>query len=266
MSETDGHAVTTVGVAGAGAESIADLVAAAGGDPVVGDPESVLDAEPDAAVALGEGAVTALATRAPDLPVLTVDGPAGLLSVPSDAAPDAIERLLDGEWTAHGRTLLDVVVGGSDTPAASSPSSAASAPAASATALLDITLMTAEPARISEYAVEASAGAPDAFRADGVAVATPAGSGGYARNAGGPSLSPAVGGAVVVPVAPFAIDQARWVLEYPLTLSVERDDFPVELFVDGERLQEVTTDTPVSVRRAGTATFVGVPERTPFFG
>jgi len=254
MSETDGHAVTTVGVAGAGAESVADLVAAAGGDPVVGDPEAVLDAEPDAAVALGENAVTALATRAPDLPVLTVDGPAGLLSVPSDAAPDAVERLLDGEWTAHARTLLDVVVGGT------------AAPAASATALLDVTLMTAEPARISEYAVEASAGAPDAFRADGVTVATPAGSGGYARNAGGPSLSPAVGGAVVVPVAPFAIDQARWVLEHPLTLSVERDEFPVELFVDGERLQEVTTDTPVSVRRAGAATFVGVPERTPFFG
>ncbi len=249
MSQSDGCAVTTVGVAGAGAESIADLVATAGGEPFVGDVAAVLGSDPDAVVAVGADAATALATRAPDLPVLAVDGPAGLLSVPSDAAPDAVERLLAGEWTGHERTLLDVVAGEED-----------------ATALLDITLMTAEPARISEYAVDARVGSPAPFRADGVVVATPAGSRGYARDADGPVLSPALGGAVVVPVAPFAIDQARWVLEYPLTLSVERDEFPVELFVDGESLGEVGPETPVSVRRAGVATFVGVPERAPLFG
>jgi NAD+ kinase len=237
-----------VGVVGSGAESLADLVAAAGGDPLVGDANRVAAAGVDVAVAVGRGAARDLAVGAPGLPVLAVDAP-GLPSVPRASFPDALDSLLAGEWTARDCSLLEVVADGE-----------------TASALLDVTLMTREPARISEYAVESGTEAVESFRADGVVVATAAGSHGYARNAGGPTLSPPIDGAVVVPIAPFAIDQDRWVLDYPLSLSVERDECPVELYVDGERRREVDTETPVSVRHDGTATFVRVPERTPRFG
>ncbi|WP_394351524.1 hypothetical protein [Halobacterium bonnevillei] len=50
-------------------------------------------------------------------------------------------------------------------------------------------MVTAEPARISEYAVETGTERVDEVRADGVVAATPAGSHGYARDADGPLLS-----------------------------------------------------------------------------
>jgi NAD+ kinase len=262
---------TAVGATGPGAGEVADLVAAAGGDPVTGPPEDVLAADPDAVVAAGEDAVLAAAKGAPATPVLAVDAGPGLCSVPRDRLPDALAGLLDGAWTGIERALLKV-----------------SAEDRTLPALLDVTLVTAEPARISEYRV--ATGGPSAagdraaapspagidggggatrvgqFRADGVVAATPAGSTGYARSAGGPVLDPATDAAVVTPIAPFSITQDRWVIGYPLSLSVQRDEGAVALYVDGEETGRVETGASVTVTLQGTATFAGVPEREPFFG
>jgi len=252
MSDSEsGRPPSAVGVTGTGAEEIADLVAAAGGNPVVDTPETVLDADPalDAVVAGGESAARAVAVADADAPVLAVDAGRGLCSVSRADLPSAIDRLLAGTWDVQRRLVLDVTAG-----------------ERTARSLLDVTLMTSRPARISEYGVEsATDGDVEPFRADGVVVATPAGSHGYARDAGGPSLSPAVDGGAVVPIAPFAIDQRRWVLDFPLTLTVERDT-PVDLFVDGERVAAITPGVAVDVRTRARAPFVAVPERTPFFG
>ncbi len=102
------------------------------------------------------------------------------------------------------------------------------------TAVFDTTLVTAEPARISEYAISVDGRPHTEFRADGVVVATPLGSSDYGRAAGGPVLTPGTGLAVV-PIAPFATIADTWVVEPPLSVRVERDD-SVTVFADTDQL------------------------------
>ena len=92
-----------------------------------------------------------------------------------------------------------------------------------ATAVCDCALLTTEPARISEYRITTNGRSLATFRADGVVVATPLGSGGYNHAAGGPRLAPETGVAVT-PVAPFATRADDWVCSPPLSVTVERDD------------------------------------------
>ncbi|ELZ91720.1 ATP-NAD kinase [Haloferax mucosum ATCC BAA-1512] len=138
-------------------------------------------------------------------------------------------------------------------------------------ALFDTMLVTSEPAHISEYGVARSSTAVpfsdgtdsdsadigpggdawtpvDEFRADGVVVATPLGSSGYARAAGGAVVGPDAG-VTVVPVSPYATQTNSWAFQPPLRLTVERDDAPVSLVVDTEIAREVAPFESVVVER-----------------
>lgn len=101
----------------------------------------------------------------------------------------------------------------------------------------DLTLVTTEPAHISEYRVSPKQSIRDSFRADGVVLATPLGSDGYAHAAGGAVLHPTAGVAVV-PISPFTTDTTSWVLSPPLTLTVERDD-EIYVVADGKTVATV---------------------------
>jgi NAD+ kinase len=124
-------------------------------------------------------------------------------------------------------------------------------------AVFDTTLMTSEPARISEYAVRVG-GRPHAeFRADGVVVASPLGSSGYNRAAGGPQLAPKTGVAVV-PIAPFATIADKWVLTPPLSVAVERDD-SVSVFADTTHLTTGGAELTVDIETGEPLSLVDVP-------
>ncbi|MWG33313.1 NAD(+)/NADH kinase [Halomarina oriensis] len=195
-------------------------------------------ADADVVVAVGDAALSAVAART-DAPVLVVGGDTPL-SVPRATATEAIRALHTGtvETTAH--PLLGVECG-----------------AARSTAVFDVTLVTAEPARISEYSVHSTGREVDRFRADGVVVATPLGSHGYAHAAGGPVLAPDADSLVTVPIAPFAIGADDWVVPMAeTTLRVEREEAPVECFADTRRVGTVSPDEPVRVRPEGTVRFV----------
>ncbi|WP_339104368.1 NAD(+)/NADH kinase [Haloterrigena salinisoli] len=115
-------------------------------------------------------------------------------------------------------------------------------------ALFDVALVTDEPARISEYGVSSRGDSIATFRADGVVVATAAGSHGYAGTVDAPHLSEAVGAVAVAPVAPFVTDTRRWVLpDDRLELTVERDEGPIALVADGRRVTSVGVDARISV-------------------
>ena len=167
-------------------------------------------------VTVGEEPLTDCAARGEARPIL----PAGLEADWSPAS-EAVPELLAGESlkalpTVEARPLA-VSVGNDAT-----------------TAAFDVTLITSEPARISEYTVSVGGRPRATFRADGVVVATPLGSSGYARAAGGPQLAFGTGLAVV-PIAPFATIADAWVLRPPLSIRVERDD-AVDVFADTDRL------------------------------
>jgi NAD+ kinase len=240
--------MTRVGLLGDGAGAAADVVCEGGGDPVVG--EDALAGDVDALAALGEPALLDALAADVDAPVLPAAAGREYGGVSRDDLPDALAALTAGEYDVRERQTLSVTTDGVDT-----------------RALADVFMVTAEPARISEYAVETGAERVDEVRADGVVAATPAGSHGYARDADGPLLSRGAGALSVVPVAQFRPERSRWVLDPPVTLTVVRDDADVSLLVDGrdngfaDAHQSVTLDwgdpLPVAVVASSTpvATF-----------
>lgn len=196
-----------------GAADLADT-ALADASLVTGDASEVVAAEPDAVVAVGEPALHALVRERVAAPVLTVGDPPGVPAVAHDDLAAAAGRLVAGDWTTRDRRLLAATVDGRVEPA-----------------LADAMVVTERAAAISEYSVTSDGDATQ-FRADGVVVASPTGSHGYARSAGGPVLAPATDAVAVVPVAPFTTDRRHWVLDPPVTLAVERDESAVSLLVD----------------------------------
>lgn len=225
-----------IGVVGpdAAADRLAEAVATA--RTVTGTAAEVVAAEPAVVAAMGDAAVSALVRAGVEAPVLPVDAGDGLDSVSPAAAPDALEEAVAGDLAVRSHPTLSVAVEGETV----------------GRGCFDAMLVTSEPARISEYAVEA-AGGVDQFRADGVVVATPAGSHGYARAVGGPVLDPDAGGLAVVPVAAFTVRSSSRVVgtSGELTVRVERDEGDISLLVDGDVCREVPTRRPVTVRVDG---------------
>jgi len=249
MSESVDGAV--VGIVGDASAAVRSAVEAAGAERVTGATEAVLAADPDRLVAVGPESLPALvAEGVPASPVLPVDAGPGTQSVPATAAAAGIESFLTGEFEPHTTTVLDVAVDGRQR----------------TRAIADVMLVTAEPARISEYDVRSGAERVADFRADAVVVATPLGSHGYARRVDGPVVARGTGVLAVVPVAPFATDADHWVLpDDGLELRVARDEHDVELHADDRTVGPISAGVPVTVSAGAPLTLARVPEGRPTF-
>lgn len=230
-----------------GDETLAAAVESAGGDPHVASPAD-LEAV-DFVVAAGEAAIVDLARAGVDAPVLPIEAGEGVRSISRRAADETLERLAGSTYPTERHPVLSI--SGADT---------------TARAIFDVTLVAAEPARISEFAVQSGGESVARFRADGVVASTPAGSAGYNRSAGGPVVAPETDVLSVVPLAPFATDADLWVLPAEeVTFSVTRDETPVELLADGRSEGIVETDTPIDIAYAGAIETFVVPEGLRFF-
>ncbi|RLM59534.1 NAD(+)/NADH kinase [Halobellus sp. Atlit-31R] len=189
-----------------------------------------VDDDVEAVFAVGEEALIALGASEFDEPVVPVDVGAGRYELSSDAVTSAADALVRAAFETVPHPVLEVDVGG----------------ATAGVAVTDVTLLTSEPARISEYAIESPNGWRDTVRSDGVVVATPLGSAGYARDAGGPLLAPETG-LVAVPISPYAMHADSWVLRPPTSLSVERDEAAVSLLLDDDSVRSVPPQTPIQI-------------------
>lgn len=241
-----------IGVVGPGSgaedllESLDDLLASLDGvERVTGDAENVLAADPEVVIAVGEPAVGELVAAGVEAPLLPVEAGPGLDSVTRERAPAVVEAGLDSGFRTTERPVVGASVDGAD----------------HGRGVFDAMLVTTEPARISEFAVE-TASWTERFRADGVVVSTPAGSHGYSRAAGGPLLDAGAASLAVVPVAAFATRPTVRVADADATLavSVERDEGAVSLLVDGHERSRVPPDRTVTVRVEGTVETVVDPE------
>ncbi|EMA62555.1 NAD(+)/NADH kinase [Halorubrum lipolyticum] len=192
-------------------------------------------------VAVGDEAVRDAVAAAPNCTVFPVAE--RRFAFDRDGAVDALRRLLD-EW-AGGDSVTRVahpvlaVDGGTGAPAR---------------AAFDVTLITDEPARISEFGVGFSRDRTESVRADGVVVATPLGSDGYANAAGGPLVEPG-GGLSVTPIAPFSVRTGAWVAADRVRLTVERESEPIALVVDGKRRGTVEPHRPIEIETVGRVAF-----------
>lgn len=209
----------------------------------------------DAVVAVGDEALRDAFVDAPDAPVIPVGS--RRLAVDTDVAErrlgtllaaalgdgcDDDDRSVDGvRRVAHPVLAIDAGDG------------------TTRRAAFDVALVTAEPARISEFAIGFGGGADEAFRADGVVVATPFGSDGYANAVGGPVVAPG-GGLSVTPIASFSTRTDAWIAADRLSLSVERETESVALVVDGRERGAVEPHRPVAIEatdRVALVTFEG---------
>ena len=210
------------------AEAIVSAVESSGCRALVDAPEHLAEADVGVIVAPGDAVLERLASAEPDAPVLPIALDPGIQSVGADDLDAALEavcrNVTDGTLALARHPLVDVQVDGTTV----------------GRALRDVTVLTAEPARISEFAVECDAtGQVDEIRADGVVVATPAGSHGYAAAADGPVLAPGTGIAVV-PIAPFRTERTRWIVPPDgLSITVRRDETPVTVEADGRAIREI---------------------------
>lgn len=242
---SDGPAVGVVG------EDVADVAAAleaAGATPSVGPAGEVSGG--DCVVAVGEAALLSVARETPAGPVLPVDAGRGVRSVPRDAVARAVAAVLAGDADRETHPVYAVSVGETTR----------------AHVLFDAMLVTAAPAEISEYTVHAGGERVARFRADGVVVATPAGSPGYAHRAGGPVVPPETSVVAVAPVAPFATDADHWVVPpADLRLTVERDAAAVDLVADDRVVGDTPPGAPVGLTQAATVPLAVVDaSRSPF--
>jgi NAD+ kinase len=245
---------TRVGVVGADADGgVVAAVSAGGGDPVAGDAGAVLGSNPVAVVAVGEGALADLVAAGVEVPVVPVSAPEPVRPVPASGLESAVASVLAGAFEEVAHPVLSLgtdATGGERT-----------------RALFDLALVTAEPARISEYTVLHADERVSSVRADGVVVATPAGSTGYARAADGPVLAPGTGVVAVVPVSPFATDADHWVLPGDgVGLRVERDEATVDLVADGREVGSVEAGRTLRVSIRGSLTVAVVEDSASAFG
>jgi NAD+ kinase len=178
-------------------------------------------------VTVGEEPLSAAAARGEQRPVVPVD--------------------LDAAWSPSREALSELLASLAErsVPTVEAHPLVVSADGTESTAAFDTTLITSEPARISEYAVSVTGRPHAAFRADGVVVASPLGSHGYNRAAGGPQLGFGTGLAVV-PIAPFATIADAWVVEPPLSVSVERET-SVSVFADTDQVAKGGSELTVDI-------------------
>ena len=194
-------------------------------------------------VVIGGPALLAAARSLPESPIVLVDTVAGRYDVSAAAVGAAVDAATADTLETVAHPVLDVSV----------------ADERAGTAVLDATLLTIDPARISEFAVGSDDGWMESIRADGVVVATPLGSTGYAHAVGGPVLAPGTG-LVAAPISAYAMDVRPWVLRPPVSVSVERDEARVTLRLDDEVTRPVPPDVPVDIT-VGASVSVVVPQQ-----
>jgi NAD+ kinase len=199
------------------------------------------DRSVDTVLAVGEAGLRSVAADVPDAPVLPVVDDGGRHTVDRPALDDALAAVADGDHRVGTHPVLGVRRDGAPV----------------GRLLRDAVLVTATPASISEYGFDGGE-TTASVRADGLVVATPIGSDGYAASAGGPTLD-TTAGVAVVPVSPFSMTATATVADPDagLVLSVERDG-DVALFLDGVRHGSVGVDTDLRIERAGSVGLVSI--------
>ena len=199
------------------ATDLADHLAASGREPVMLSEDAAPCGRPalciardalgvlDLIVALGgDGTILRAAHVESDsaTPIFGIN--LGTLGFLSGAGPDdvrgSVDKALAGEGRIEHRATLTVRLwaGGRE--------------AGTHRALNEVYVGRATPSRVVEVAVQVNGSALSHFYADGVIVATPTGSTAYALSLGGPIMSPAVRGFLVVPAAAHILSARPMVL------------------------------------------------------
>ncbi len=183
----------------------------------------------DLAVSLGgDGSMLRAVTAVADdgVPVLGVNyGSLGYLTgIEPDAASDAVERFLAGDYQIEERIRLRCRLNG----------------ATEVSALNEAIVEKVDSGRTVNLAVHIDGEFFTSYAADGLIAATPTGSTAYSLSAGGPILAPTMHAVILTPVAPHTLFDRSLVLLPSSELVIEvLGDRPAAVAVDGRSLGEL---------------------------
>ena len=206
---------------------------------VEGVPVTDMEDSVDVVLAVGgDGTVLRTFTDMDDpVPLLCINtGRVGFLAgATPENALDKVDGILDGYDVEH-RTRMAVEVNGEPLPPA----------------LNETVVVTSRPAKIMGFDVYHDDELVESVRADGLVVATPTGSTAYSMSAGGPLVDPNVESRLVVPLAPFRMSVAPWVLDSDsetrlVPTLIEKS---ATVVVDGDEHVEVGRGDEITFRRA----------------
>ncbi|MVW73548.1 NAD kinase [Bordetella sp. 15P40C-2] len=210
----------------------------------------------------GDGTVLGAArTLAPyGVPLVGINhGRLGFITdIPVQESQNALSRIIEGNYRAEDRMLLEGSVWRGDQLMYSAP------------ALNDVVLNRAGRGGMIEVRVELDGAFMYAQRADGLIIATPTGSTAYALSANGPILHPGLDAMVLVPVAPQTLSNrpiaipGSGVLSMTLT-AIGRVETGASVHFDMQTWSDLQPGDRISVQRAPyTIRFVH-PEGYSFF-
>lgn len=145
----------------------------------------------------GDGTLLACARRMAEksVPLVGVNlGRLGFLTdIPAEKVAGAIESILDGEYMAEHRMILEATV------------ARRGRTLVNTLAMNDVVVSRGAVGNLIEFAVTVDGEFIYSVRADGLIVATPTGSTAYALSAGGPILHPALSAIALVPISPHTL-------------------------------------------------------------
>ena len=156
-----------------------------------------------------------------NLPVLGINvGSLGfLMEVPPEDFPEAIERLLAGNYVVEERSRLMTMLNDERLPDATN----------------EAVVATSTPSKIQEFEFYIDMEWAQTLRADGIIVSTPTGSTSYALSAGGSVLDPRLEAFEIVPIAPFRINSRPFIIPDKSTISlrIAHKTRTAQLVIDG---------------------------------
>jgi NAD+ kinase len=233
-----------------GVEVLIDRLTAAhvGGDPGKALSLEEIGQRAGLAVVLGgDGTMLNIArTLAPyGVPLVGVNqGRLGFLTDLSvDRMSDAIDAILDGDYVAESRMLLDASI-----VAAGGAEQAAAAPVL---AFNDVVISKGERGGLIEFDVRVDGQFVSSMRADGLIIASPTGSTAYALSSGGPIVHPSLSVIGMVPICPHTLSNRPIIVGASATIEL-RMHAGSEAVVrfDSHSDAVITHDELLRVRRA----------------
>ncbi|AEC52402.1 inorganic polyphosphate/ATP-NAD kinase [Pyrococcus sp. NA2] len=173
-----------------------------------------------------------------DIPILSIN--MGTLGFLTEVEPSetffAINRLLRGEYYIDERIKLRTYIDGE---------------ARIPDALNEVAILTGIPGKIIHLRYYVDGGLADEVRADGLVVATPTGSTGYAMSAGGPFVDPRLDVIIVTPLLPLPKTSVPMIIPGYSTIEIEFvTKREVILAVDGQYYEHISPDVEITIKKS----------------
>ena len=162
-----------------------------------------------------------------------------MTDIPIQSVQSTLPKIIEGEYEADTRTLLDAVV------------LRAGKEINRALALNDVVVNRSGISGMVELAVHVNGSFMYNQRSDGLIVSTPTGSTAYALSAGGPILHPRVAGILLAPIAPHSLSNRPIVLpEDCVTIIEVVDGREVIVNFDMQSQTDLQTGDKIEVRQS----------------